>query len=320
MKRIRRLLQEPEGHRGSAAPVFVIGLLLVSLGVAIAQRPTKSVPAVRPVEVAEVQVPPQAEQKSGGVKPVSELTTPYRKWLTEDVAYIIRDEERSAFKNLPTDDEREHFIEQFWLRRDPTPDTFENEFREEHYRRIAYANEHWASFVPGWKTDRGRIYIQYGPPDEIDSHPSGDASSSAPFERWLYALIDGVGTNVVVEFVDAGRTGDYHMTSDPSVRQAATRIKTGATVQKMGATADGPRLMMISVPLDSYGGHAVNLSGTITSATRRPIGDFEVSLPGSAPLFTRVMTLATGSYRLNVLVKDTVTNAEVSDEIDFEVN
>ncbi len=102
-----------------------------------------------------------------------ELETPYKKWLNEDVAYIITDEERKAFKRLSTDDEREQFIEQFWLRRDPTPDTEENEFKEEHYRRIAYANEHFASGIPGWKTDRGRIYIMYGPPDEIDDHSSG---------------------------------------------------------------------------------------------------------------------------------------------------
>ncbi len=102
-----------------------------------------------------------------------ELETPYKKWLNEDVGYIITDEERKAFKRLSTDDERENFIEAFWLRRDPTPDTEENEFKEEHYRRIAYANERFASGIPGWKTDRGRIYIVYGPPDEIDDHSSG---------------------------------------------------------------------------------------------------------------------------------------------------
>ena len=102
-----------------------------------------------------------------------ELETPYRKWLQEDVAYIITDEERAAFKRLQNDEEREQFIENFWLRRDPTPDTVENEFKEEHYRRIQYANDHFASGIPGWKTDRGRIYIVYGPPDERDEHPSG---------------------------------------------------------------------------------------------------------------------------------------------------
>ena len=113
------------------------------------------------------------EKKKREDKLRKELETPYRKWLNEDVAYIITDEERAAFKRLQTDEEREQFIEQFWLRRDPTPDTVENEFKEEHYRRIAYANEHIASGIPGWKTDRGRIYIKYGPPDEIEDHSSG---------------------------------------------------------------------------------------------------------------------------------------------------
>ena len=111
-----------------------------------------------------------------------ELETPYRKWLSEDVSYIITDEERAAFKRLSTDEEREQFIEQFWLRRDPTPDTAENEFKEEHYRRIAYANERYASGIPGWKTDRGRIYITFGPADEIESHPSG-GSYERPMEE-----------------------------------------------------------------------------------------------------------------------------------------
>src|ERR1051326_7685229 len=95
-----------------------------------------------------------------------------KKWLEEDVAYIITDEEKAAFKALKTDEEREQFIEQFWLRRDPTPDTIDNEYKEDHYERIAYANEHFASGIPGWKTDRGRIYIMYGKPDETQPHPS----------------------------------------------------------------------------------------------------------------------------------------------------
>jgi len=160
-----------------------------------------------------------------------ELETPYRKWLNEDVAYIITDEERAAFKKLQTDEEREQFIEQFWLRRDPTPDTVENEFKEEHYRRIAYANEHYASGIPGWKTDRGRIYITFGPPDEIESHPSGGTyerppeegggeTSTFPFEQWRYRYIEDIGTNIVIEFVDPTMSGEYRMTSDPSEKDA----------------------------------------------------------------------------------------------------
>jgi GWxTD domain-containing protein len=176
-----------------------------------------------------------------------ELATPYRKWLNEDVTYIITDEERSAFMRLQTDEEREQFIENFWLRRDPSPDTIENEFREEHYRRIAYANEHYASGIPGWKTDRGRIYITYGPPDEIDDHSSGGSyerppeegggeTSTFPFQQWRYRYIEGVGTNVIIEFVDPTMSGEFHMTMDPSEKDALLYVpNAGLTVlEQMG--------------------------------------------------------------------------------------
>src|SRR2546429_845165 len=130
-----------------------------------------------------------------------------KKWLEQDVVYIITDEEKAAFKRLTTDEERYQFIEQFWLRRDPSPDTVENEFRDEHYERIAYANERFASGKPGWKTDRGRIYIIQGKPDEIEDHPSGGTydrpfeegggtTSTYPFVKWTYRYIEGLGNNV----------------------------------------------------------------------------------------------------------------------------
>ena len=160
-----------------------------------------------------------------------ELSKPYRKWLDEDVAYIITDEERAAFKQLSNDEERDNFIESFWQRRDPTPDTEENEFKEEHYQRIAYANEHFAAGVPGWKTDRGRIYIVFGKPDEIESHPSGGSyerpmeegggeTSTFPFEQWRYRYIEGIGQEVIIEFVDTCMCGEYHMTMDRSEKDA----------------------------------------------------------------------------------------------------
>jgi GWxTD domain-containing protein len=160
-----------------------------------------------------------------------ELETPYRKWLNEDVSYIITDEERAAFKRLQTDEEREQFIENFWLRRDPTPDTVENEFKEEHYRRIAYTNEHFASGIPGWKTDRGKIYIMYGPPDEIEDHSSGGfyerppeegggETSTFPFQQWRYRYIEGIGNNIIIEFVDPTMSGEFRMTMDPSEKDA----------------------------------------------------------------------------------------------------
>jgi GWxTD domain-containing protein len=160
-----------------------------------------------------------------------ELSKTYKKWLNEDVAYIISDQERAAFKQLSNDEERDNFIEAFWQRRDPTPDTEENEYKEEHYRRIAYANEHFAAGIPGWKTDRGRMYIMYGPADEIDSHPSGGSyerpmeegggeTSTFPFEDWRYRYIEGIGQEVIIEFVDSCMCGDYHMTLDRSEKDA----------------------------------------------------------------------------------------------------
>ena len=179
-----------------------------------------------------------------------ELATPYRKWLNEDVTYIITDEERSAFLRLQTDDEREQFIEQFWLRRDPSPDTIENEFREEHYRRIAYANEHYASGIPGWKTDRGRIYITYGPPDELEDHSSGGtymrpdaegggSTSTFPFQQWRYRYIDGIGNNVIIEFVDPTMSGEFHMTMDPSEKDALLYVpNAGLTIMEQMGLSD----------------------------------------------------------------------------------
>jgi GWxTD domain-containing protein len=160
-----------------------------------------------------------------------EIKGPYKKWLDEDVVWIITDEERAAFKQLSNDEERDNFIEAFWQRRDPTPDTEENEYKEEHYRRIAYANEHFAAGVPGWKTDRGRIYIMYGPPDEIESHPSGGTyerpmeegggeTSTFPFEDWRYRYIEGIGQEIIIEFVDTCMCGEYHMTIDRSEKDA----------------------------------------------------------------------------------------------------
>jgi GWxTD domain-containing protein len=167
-----------------------------------------------------------------------ELEGPYRKWLTEDVAYIITAEERAAFKRLATDDEREAFIEQFWLRRDPSPDTTENEFKEEHYRRIAYANDRFSSGFPGWKTDRGRMYIMYGPPDEITGQTAGGVyerppeegggtTKVFPFEQWRYRYIEGIGGDIVIEFVDPTMTGEFHMTMDPSEKDALLHSPSG---------------------------------------------------------------------------------------------
>jgi GWxTD domain-containing protein len=171
----------------------------------------------------------QKKQNSKSLK--IELSKTYKKWLDEDVRWIITDEEQKAFKLLSNDEERDQFIEAFWQRRDPTPDTVENEFKEEHYRRMAYANEHFAAGIPGWKSDRGRIYIMYGPADEIESHPSGGSyerpmeegggeTSTFPFEDWRYRYLEDIGQEIIIEFVDTCMCGDYHMTMDRSEKDA----------------------------------------------------------------------------------------------------
>ncbi len=196
----------------------------------------------------------EKQRKKQEKKLQKELETPYKKWLNEDVSYIISDEEKQAWKRLATDDERQQFIEQFWLRRDPTPDTEENEFKEEHYRRIAYANEHYASGIPGWKTDRGRIYIMYGPADEIEDHSSGGSyqrpmeegggeTSTYPFQTWRYRYIEGIGTNIMIEFVDPTMSGEFHMTMDPSEKDALLYVpNAGLTMsEQMGMSTKTDR-------------------------------------------------------------------------------
>jgi GWxTD domain-containing protein len=183
-----------------------------------------------------------------------ELSKPYKKWLDEDVVYIITDEERAAFRQLSNDEERDNFIEAFWQRRDPTPDTEENEYKEEHYQRIAYANEHFAAGVPGWKTDRGRIYIVFGKADEVESHPSGGTyerpmeegggeTSTFPFEDWRYRYIDGIGQEVIIEFVDTCMCGEYHMTMDRSEKDALLMTpNAGLTLyEQMGMSSKADR-------------------------------------------------------------------------------
>src|ERR1700719_1400251 len=146
-------------------------LLLFAVGSFLMAQTSTPPPAQKRETVAKPMTEKQKKQAEAKLR--KELETPYKKWLNEEVVYIITDEERKAFGRLQTDEERQQFIEQFWLRRDPTPDTEENEYREEHYRRIAYANDRFASGIPGWRTDRGMVYVKYGPADETEAHPSG---------------------------------------------------------------------------------------------------------------------------------------------------
>jgi len=195
VKRIRRLLMPAERPGSALTPLVSAGILIITAAVGLTAWQDRA-PAT----------PDPARQVS-----------PYTRWLNEDVVYIISPEERAAFLDLQTNPEREQFIEQFWKRRDPTPDTPKNEFEEEHYRRIAYANLHFptATGKAGWKTDLGRIYILYGPPDEIDDHATGSVVAVLPYIDWTYRYLDGIGTNVKIEFVDPAGTHDFRMTSDP---------------------------------------------------------------------------------------------------------
>jgi len=196
--------------------------------------------------------PVDPSEKVRNVK--SEPGKVYKNWVEKDVDYIITPEEKKAFKALATDEERENFIENFWRRRDPNPDTEENEYREEYYERIAYANEHFASGIPGWKTDRGRVYIAWGKPDSVESHPSGGAydrptyegggsTSTYPFETWFYRHLEGVGDGLEIEFVDPTGTGEYRLARDAYEKDALRMVPGGGltTAEQLGLANQGDR-------------------------------------------------------------------------------
>src|SRR5437667_3320854 len=224
-----RCFMRPRGILLALTSVF----LLTSSASVLGQK--KSDPKkeeVKKQQDAKKKEDPKDKARSRALEDASKAL---KKWIDEDVAYIITNEERSTWKNLKTDEERESFIESFWLRRDPTPDSIDNEFKDDHYERIAYANEHYASGIPGWKTDRGRIYVMYGKPDEVESHPSGGTydrpieegggtTSTFPFEIWRYRYIEGIGNEVLLEFVDPSMSGEYRMTIDPSEKDALLHV------------------------------------------------------------------------------------------------
>jgi len=227
---------EAGARRYFSYSILSLSLLVPGLR-ASAQQDTKSNASGNSQPQQDQQVDPlrrpitEKQKKENAKSLKQELSKTYKKWLDEDVIYIISDEERKAFKQLSNDEERDQFIEAFWQRRNPNPDSEDNEYKEDHYRRIEYANEHFAAGVPGWKTDRGRIYIMYGPPDEIDSHPSGGTyerpmeegggeTSTFPFEDWRYRYLEGIGQEVIIEFVDTCMCNEYHMTIDRSEKDA----------------------------------------------------------------------------------------------------
>ena len=254
------------------------------------------------------------EQKKKNKDLEKELDTQYKKWLNEDVVYIITPEERNAFLHLQTNEEREQFIEQFWQRRNPDPDSPENTYKEEHYRRIAYANEHFASGIPGWKTDRGRIYIMYGAPDEIQTHPTGGTyerpfsegggeTETYAFEDWRYRYLEGIGEDVNLEFVDPTGTGEYHLSMDPSEKDAMLYVPgAGLTLsEEMGLTSKTARF--------------TNTDGTHDA---QPVGGM---VPESMEEFTRLQRYADIFKPPPVKFKDleaVVTSRLVRDQVKFD--
>src|SRR3970282_775243 len=254
---------KPANLRVKLLPVLLSGFLLAGAAPAAAQQPEEKKDPKPLTEGLPQRELNEKEREKRNKKLEKELETAYRKWLQEDVLYILTTEERDAFLHLNSDEEREQFIEQFWLRRDPTPDSIENEFREEHYRRIAYANERFSSGKPGWRTDRGRIYIAWGPPDDIESHPSGGAyyrpmeegggsTSTSAFEQWRYRYLEGVGQAVILAFVARSRSGEYRLTMAPSEKDALLNVPGAglSLLEEMGLAdktsrfdrADGTRL------------------------------------------------------------------------------
>ena len=186
-----------------------------ALGLALALLPA-------PLSADERQDKARQEDKA--------LAERYKKW-SDEVKYILTVEEKDIFRKLTTDEERDKFIEQFWKRRDPDTRTLENEYKEEYYRRIAYANDHFSSAIIGWKTDRGRIYIVFGPPDDIENHPTGGTirrevyqggglTQSYPFQVWRYRRIPWIDGPVEIEFVDKGSSGNYTMVMDPAEKDS----------------------------------------------------------------------------------------------------
>ena len=327
VKRVRRLLVPAEGPRAALTPVLSAAVLTVTVVAAMAawqtsappRPPAPPAPPVPPAAVAPFSPPaiPAPPRLPAPPAPPAPPVTAYVRWVTEDVAYIITDDERAAFKRLQSDAERDHFIEQFWLRRDPTPDTPRNEFKEEHYRRIAYANENFASGVPGWKTDRGRIYITYGPPDAKKNQASTFGPHASVTEQWLYYYLDGVRKNVWIDFVDSDGTGEYRMTTDPA---AIALLRSNVDLPKAGATVEmtEPDTVRISIPLTAYGDHLVTVNGRVAGKGLEKFL-FKASVQGPVPVFTQNLKLAKGTYTLKIDVKDMVTGKLAADTIEFEV-
>lgn len=206
--------------------IFSASLLWPALSAAQDQTPPQDSPA-KPLTPKEL--------KKRQRQLIKELSSVDATWLREEVPDIITEQERRAFLELGTQEEREQFIEIFWRNRNPDPESPINPVREEHYRRLAYSDEHFASGIAGRKSDRGHIYIIWGPPDEIETHPTGGTydrpmeqgggtTTTYPWELWRYRHLEGIGENIEIEFVDPTGSGEYHITKDPCEKDALAHV------------------------------------------------------------------------------------------------
>ncbi len=281
----------------------------------------------------------------------------YRSWLDDDVAYIITAPERGEFQSLQTDLERQRLIEQFWLRRDPTPKTVENEFKDEHYRRMAFANEHYGTVIPGWKTDRGRIYITFGPPDEIES----GNNSAHPFERWRYRFIEGIGNNVDFEFLDTAMSGEFHLTADPTEKRSLPSSEAGFNSLSENGLQHPPKIKFRNLeamvnarlhfdtlpmkvrldfvkitgftvltnvtlrfepkPAEDPSKSTISIYARVITPARRAVEVFEADLQDGAGsrVYQKSMPLAPGSYHLSMAAGDVARDAFNNYEMEFNV-
>jgi GWxTD domain-containing protein len=306
LRRIRRLLAKPDA-RDLAVPVAPSILLVATVGVALAAwSPAR--PPQKPVQVETPQVAAPAAATPNAAA--------YRKWLDEDVAYIITPEERAAFLKLQTDPEREQFIQQFWERRNPVPGSAENPFKLEHYRRIAYANKHYAApdgHTPGWKTARGRFYIIYGPPDEIDDH----SSDPAPYQVWQYRYVEGFKSDLRLRFV--GDDFSVYVIDWPPPTATFDGVANGG--QPLPGSHVSVQVypggnVVISIPLGVSAG-PFRLAGEIRTAEGAPIQTFEEVR--SAPALRRTLVLTPGAYVFTMNVTGQSTGQTYSEKVQFEV-
>jgi GWxTD domain-containing protein len=248
----------------------------------------------------------------------------YQKWLEEDVVYIITAAERQAFEHLNTDAERDRFIDEFWSRRNPAPGDTLNPLKEEHYRRIAFANERFAAAVPGWKSDRGRVYIVFGPPDEIESHPS--VAGSAPSELWRYEHVEGRGA-MTFDFVDSALTGEYRLMVEPEQRNALFRPGAeGTSVPPVGLQFY-EKGKALSVTIDQHGQTKISIPifetapatvyGRISDAGNHDVYIFEET--AREPVYERLVPLPAGQFNLKIVLWNAAVKCAIEYVLSFDV-